>query len=61
LLFSSCSVFFPTFHQNLFFSSFSVFFASGFSSSLRSPSGPFKGEAFRLYETDRPSLQVSAM
>jgi hypothetical protein len=36
LLSSSRSFFFPTFSPNLFFSSFSVFFAGGFSSGLRS-------------------------
>jgi hypothetical protein len=37
LLSFSCSVFFPWFHLNLFFSSCSILFGGGFSSGLRSP------------------------
>jgi len=61
LLFSYCSVFFPTFSPNLFFSSFSVFFAGGFSSGLRSFGRAFNEVDFRLDEAARPSLQVFAL
>jgi hypothetical protein len=61
LLSSSRSVFFPTFSSNLFFSSFSVFFAGGFSSGLRSLGWAFNEGAFRFDEAARRSLQVSAL
>jgi hypothetical protein len=61
MLSSSRSVFFPTFSPNLFFSSFSVFFAGGFSSGLRSFERAFNEEGFRLDETTRLALQVSAL
>jgi hypothetical protein len=61
LLSSSRSVFFPRFKQSLFFSSFSVFFAGGFSSGLRSLGWAFNEGDFRLNEAARLSLQVSAL
>jgi hypothetical protein len=61
LLSSSGSVFFPTFHKNLFFSSFSVFFAGGFSSGLRSFLRASNESDFRLNEAARLSLQVPAL
>jgi hypothetical protein len=61
LLSSSGSVFFPTFQQELFFSSFSVFFAGGFSSGLRSLGWAFNEGDFRLDEAARRSLQVFAL
>jgi hypothetical protein len=61
LLSSSCSVFFPTFNRSLFFSSFSVLFAGGFSSGLRSLGWAFNEGYFRLDEAARRSLQVFAL
>jgi hypothetical protein len=61
LLSSSRSVFFPTFNPNLFFSSFSVFFAGAFSSGLRSFEGALNEGDFRLDEAARRSLQVFAL
>jgi hypothetical protein len=61
LLSSSRSVFFPTFQQKLFFSSFSVFFAGGFSSGLRSLGWAFNEGDFRLDEAAPRSLQVFAL
>jgi hypothetical protein len=61
LLSSSRSVFFPTFSSNLFFSSFSVFFAGGFSSGLRSLGRAFSEGDFGPDEAACRSLQVFAL
>jgi len=61
LLSSSASVFFPKFNPEIFFSSFFVFFAGGFSSGLRSLGWAFNEGDFRLDEAARRSLQVFAL
>jgi hypothetical protein len=61
IIFFVASVFFPLHSEDLFFSSFSVFFRRGFSSGLRVSAPGSIGAGFEAHEARAASLQVSAL